>query len=639
MLREERNLRIELNDGVGLAANAYFPADAEGPLPALVSYYPYHKDDLLGALFDDVRRYFAEHGYVELLVDFRGTGASEGYCWDTWDAVAEGRDGAEIVEWIAAQPWCDGNVGFWGMSYGGITCFNVAAQQPPHLRACLPLFGSPDIYRDFINPGGVPNAIGNAVRETFMLAMDLAPPTYTEGVPEWRERWRERLRRLEDGDLWSLAWQSHPDYDEHWRRRAPDLAKIEAPTFGIGGWNDIFPDGMVRAYKQISAPSKLVMGPWIHLAPHTSEREPWSWQRQAVRWWDRWLKGERNGIDEEPAVALFVQGEERWRSSDAWPDEELRRFHPAAAGELLDQAPAGPGEDRYRAEFTVGARGALFDPMGVGLGYPPEQALDNLKSLSYTTAPLAEDLWICGSPVAGFTVVLEQGEELDLVAKLSDVAPDGSSAHVATGWLNGRHAAGADAPADPQPGVPTEYRVPLWATSYRIPAGHRLRLSLSCADFPHSFPTATRPQIAVRLGAGTVLELPVAPALASAPDPGLERPEKVGENEFLIRAEPEWRVEEDLGAARLAVTYGTSLDFALPQGPEWHLDFGGVATVDDARPDGAKVDSHAQITVRLGSGELVEVEAKGQFGRRSQLMNGRVTVDGRVLLDRQWANF
>src|SRR5438309_6685973 len=151
-VRVVRNVLIPLSDGVCLAGALFLPG-GPGSVPGLVSYSPYHKDDLIGALFDHPNRYFAARGYVSVLVDLRGLGNSEGAAWDVGDP-REATDGAEIVEWAAKQPWCDGNVGMWGMSYGGITSFKTAAGGPPHLKAIVPMSGGLDHYQELVYPVG-----------------------------------------------------------------------------------------------------------------------------------------------------------------------------------------------------------------------------------------------------------------------------------------------------------------------------------------------------------------------------------------------------------------------------------------------------------------------------------------------------
>ena len=157
-VRIERNLLIPLSDGVSLAADLHLP-EGEGPFPTLVSYYPYRKDDFIGSFFEYPQRYFAERGYANLLVDFRGLGGSEGVAWGFVDS-RENRDGAEVVEWAARQSWCDGNLGMWGLSYGGVSSLKTATENPPHLRAIVPIQGLVDAYHEAIYPGGCMNCLG-----------------------------------------------------------------------------------------------------------------------------------------------------------------------------------------------------------------------------------------------------------------------------------------------------------------------------------------------------------------------------------------------------------------------------------------------------------------------------------------------
>jgi putative CocE/NonD family hydrolase len=636
-----KDVRIPMSDGVTLAADLYLP-EGEGPFPAVMSCYPYHKDDLIGALFDFSRRHFAANGFAELIVDFRGTGRSEGYCPDTWDTYQEGKDGAEAVEWIAAQPWCTGNVGVWGMSYGGITTLNIASHRPPHLKACLPLFGTPDIYQDFIYPGGIFNAIGDMTRETFMLAMDLAPVTYQDSEGKWRELWREHMNRLDEGDIWALKWQSHVEYDEHWTRRTADVSTITAPTFFIGGWNDIFPDGMYRAFESLTVAKRIVMGPWVHVLPDGSPVEPWDWLSEAVRWWNRWLRDEQNGIDTEPPVKAFMQGANVWiEAADLpVPHTEQRQAYLGADGTLTWE-PGAAGSATYAADPRVGIHGALFDPMGTGLGYPLEQSVDNLRSLCFTSAPLDAPLDILGPIQATLRVTLRSGPELDLVVKVCAVNAQGASSLVATGWLNGRHRAG-HATNDAVPlDTPLDYPVRLWATGYRLQAGDRLRVAVSCADWPHSFPTATNPTIELHFGgdAPSRVVLPVLTAASGVREFQIARPEAgVNRAPHSIEAKPKWTITESVGDESVSVNYGTSTAIRLPHGPRFELTYEGTAHVSRARPDGASVVANAVIDTTLNTGEHVRVSASNRFTRTTMLMNGRVEVDGRVLLDRQWKN-
>ena len=262
--RVERNLLVPLSDGETLAVDAYLPA--EQPSPAVVSYYPYHKDDVIGGFFEYANRYFAEQGYAAVLADFRGLGNSSGLPGEAMNA-READDGAELVEWIASQPWCDGSVGMWGLSYGGITSFKTAAVRPPHLKAIVPVIGSADIYLDWVYPGGCLNCLGLMGWGSYMVAMQMVPPMLQDPEGRWMEVWWNRLHNARP---YILDWHAHPERDASWDSKTTTVEDIEVPTFLIGGWRDIFPEGMVSPYSRLSGPRKLLMGPWLHCAPDQS---------------------------------------------------------------------------------------------------------------------------------------------------------------------------------------------------------------------------------------------------------------------------------------------------------------------------------------------------------------------------------
>src|SRR6185312_10315900 len=157
--RTYNDVRIPVGDGVELAAEVRLP-ERSGPSPTIVSLIPYHKDDFLGATFEYfAHTYFLEHGYSTMIVDLRGLGASTGAPADAAD-LQDGKDGAALVEWTAAQDWSDGNIGMWGHSYGGITSLKTAAESPRHLKAIAPLMACLSMYEDWLFPGGCRNMLG-----------------------------------------------------------------------------------------------------------------------------------------------------------------------------------------------------------------------------------------------------------------------------------------------------------------------------------------------------------------------------------------------------------------------------------------------------------------------------------------------
>ena len=637
-VQEQRNLLIPLGDGASLAADLYLPV-AAGPCPVLISYYPYHKDDLIGSFCEHPRRYFTQRGYANLLVDFRGLGGSSGVAWEAMDA-RENLDGAAIVEWAAKQSWCDGNVGVWGVSYGGITSLEIAAEHPPHLKAIVPIYASSDIYHDFIYPGGCLNCMGAfGAWGSFMLAMNLMPPTYQDPDGRWYEVWQERL---EHGAPYIFPWQEHPDHDEYWQSRVIAINRITVPTFLIGGWRDIFPECMPNLYPQLSGPKKLLMGPWMHTPPDVSPFEQVDYLYEMRRWWDHWLKGEQNDIMDEPPVTLFVQGSQTWKHENEWPiaRTETHTLFLADASALTDSPPQIEGEHTYRAIPSVGMQAGLWDPTGLGLGLPLDQGPDDLRSLTYTTDPLDAGMEISGSPEVTLYAALENGQEVNLVAKLSAVGPDGSSALITSGWLNGSHAQSHERAQPLQPGVVERFRLRLWATSYYIPQGYRVRLSVACADFPRIWPTRTNPEIRIFFSQdqASSVRIPVVPVAATAlPDPAIARPDlSINRAPWRVDGVPQWKIEQDVATGTMSIMTGSEQKIALPSGGSFHMKRTATASVADDRPDGAKLDGETTISLELPGAGSIRVETHSWSSRTKMLLTGKVTVEGRVFFEKQW---
>ena len=638
--RVQRNVLIPLADGTELAGDLYLP-EGDGPWPALLSYYPYHKDDVIGGACEYARRFFTRRGYASLLVDFRGTGSSGGVFTENFDTVREARDGAEAVEWAAAQDWCSGSVGVYGISYGGIMALAIASQRPPHLKAIAPMYGPSDVRSEWIAPGDCPNCLGNYAREAFMLAMDLAPPMHQDSGGRWREVWEERLSRLRDGEPYTFRWLEHTTYDEYRRSRAIPLDQIEVPSFFIGGWRDLFPEAVPGSFAQVTAPKRLLMGPWLHVPPDFSSYEPVEWLEQTAAWWDRWLLGERNGVELGPPVTLFVQGSGEWRHEYEWPParNELTILRPGGSGNLSVDA-SDPSEDVYVADPTIGCAAGLWDPLGVGIGYPLEQSGDDLRSLAYTSAPLERDLEVTGSPLAHVELELEAGSELQLAAKLSAVSPSGTSTLITSGWADAAHRGGRDRALPLANGARYEVSIPLWATSYLVPKGDRLRMSLACADFPRVWPARTNPTIRVLTGAGsaTRLELPMTPkgGAGRAALPAFDL--TVARTPWNTAARPIWRVGRNLVDDSVSVELGVSAEMELPSGIQFAFGHHSTAAVARERPHEARIDSHAEMSAHLTTGERVEVETWGAFTRETIALEGRIILDGAVIFERRWSN-
>jgi uncharacterized protein len=633
-VRVLRNVLIPLSDGVCVAGDLFLP-DSPGSFPGLVSYYPYHKDDLIGALFDHPNRYFAARGYASVLVDLRGLGNSEGAAWDVGDP-REATDGAEIVEWAAKQPWCDGNVGMWGMSYGGITSFKTAAVGPPHLKAIVPMNGGLDHYHDIVYPGGCFNCLGILGGwGPFMTAMNLMPPMYQDPDGRWYRLWRERLNAARAPYI--MPYQQHPDYDEYWKSKTIPGENITVPAFLIGAWRDIFPEAMVSAYERVRGPRRLLMGPWMHEMPDLASFAQVDYLAEMLRWWDCWLKGEDNGVRDEPPVVIYVQGH-GWRHESEWPiartKDSLAYLNlDSGTGTLATKPPVDATEVSYVGDPTVGVMAGLWDPTGTGLGAPLDQGPDDLRSITFTGDPLQDAMEITGSPEATIYVAIDEGAEANLVVKLCDVSPDGHSALITTGWAK------ASRPESMKSAQ--EFRVPLWATSYAIPAGHRLRMSISCSDFPRIWPTRSNPRIRLAAGgpAPSAIRLPVVPPGQVAapnlpvPDPNVKR------TPLDIEGVPKWQIARDLASGAVVVTTGIrSAIQTTNRDGRFEIDRTGRASVSAARPDSARVEGEATIRLKTPQGSDVTVQSRLRITQDGQDFHASVNVDGQVIFERHWAS-
>ena len=633
----ERNILIDLGDGISLAGDLFMP-ETPGRYPAVVSYYPYHKDDVIGALLDHPNRYFAARGYASLLVDFRGLGNSDGVVPGFMDP-AEAIDSAGIVEWAAGQPWCDGSVGMWGMSYGGVTALQAAAKRPPHLKAIVPMNGSIDPNEEWIYPGGCLNALGEfGLWGPWMIAMSLLPPLFQDEAGRWYRVWQDRLKTL--GPPYVLPFQLHPEHDDYWRTKIIPAEQVEVPAYFMTGWRDQNPQGVIEAFERVKGPSKLLVGPWMHSMPDLAPIHRIDYLAEMTRWWDTWLRGERTGIEAEPPVTVFVQGV-GWRHEPAWPipGSTPRLLYLGAGGELTEASQPKESSMAYRANPTVGATAGLWDPAGTGLGMPRDQGPDDLRSVTFTGPALPADLEITGRPEATIHVAFDEGSDANLVVKLCDVAPDGRSALITSGWLRARHRTSHELAEALATGEFSEFHVQLVTTAYLVKAGHRLRLAVSCSDFPRIWPTPTNPAIRVAYGGRrpSGVSLPVVQS-SGVPGPDLPAPDQtVNRTPLDIEGRPRYRVEHDVANDTLTVTVG--LTAALQTGNRdgrYEMDRTAKAYVSASRPDTALVTGEAILTARTPSGSTVVAEGRTRMTLFGQTSWGRVAIDGQTIFERQW---
>ncbi|MEN3283863.1 MAG: uncharacterized protein V7607_5003 [Solirubrobacteraceae bacterium] len=425
--------------GVTLSGDLYRPQSMD-PVPVLVTTIPYRKD-ITSVLSAAPFHWFAERGYACLLVDLRGTGSSDGRPRPKFDP-AEGDDAIAAIDWAAAQPWCTGSVGMWGISYGGVMALRAATLRPAQLKAIIAIECPLDPGRDaFHHDGARVDLHQRALWSGSMLVQQLLPSLADHTARAQQRRWRERPH---DTEPFITDLARGPD-DPVWRERVIDPIEIAAPTLCVGGWRDLYADAMVGLYERLTVPKKLLIGPWMHSMPQDSPFEPIDFLPIAVRWWDHWLSDVDTGVMEEPPVVLYTQGDRPgWRAHGSWPKanaelELATQDDTRLAAPALTSTGSGGAIAEYEPDATTGALSGLWGVPNPDFGLPLDQHDDDVRALPFTSDPLADDLLVCGRPTV--TVTLARGDTSSrngvqrIVVRLADVDPCGGSTFITAGVL------------------------------------------------------------------------------------------------------------------------------------------------------------------------------------------------------------
>ena len=531
----ERRSWIPMEDGVRLAASLFLPEGAEGggAVPVVLEALPYRKDDATASDRPEYERLCGEYGYAVARVDLRGTGSSEGVATDEYPA-SEQADLCQVIDWLASRPWSTGSVGMYGTSYSGFNALQVAAERPPALKAIVAIYASDDRYTDDVHyTGGAVKLLDLVDYPLYMVALNALPPVPAIAGPEWRERWRERVEGLEP---WLLRWLEEQADGPYWRQGSlrPAYERIACPTMLVAGWADGYRNATFRMLERLGAPTRLLFGPWSHMATDTSLPGPRiDLVPEMVRWWDRWLRGRRNGVDQAPPVTVFVRQATRpapdldelagtWRDEPVWPPERATSL----TLPLSDAAPASGGVDRLAVRADVGSAAWISCAGHLPFGQPDDQRSDDAWSLVYDWE-LEEELEVLGHPRLAVRVG-SSAPVAFLSAKLCDVFPDGTSALVARGFLNLAQRRSRTDPEPMRPGVVEAVALELDATSWVFPAGHRLRLSLAGADWPNLVPPPAPVTLTVERD-GSALTLPALDGPGPSPPPSLPPPRRPGD--------------------------------------------------------------------------------------------------------------
>ena len=527
---QEKNVDVPMRDGALLRANITRPA-GDGAVPALVERTPYNKE---GGSENSIGspEYFARRGYAVVIQDVRGRFASEGEFYPFRDDGADVlRDGYDTVEWMADQPWCDGNVGMFGGSYSGATQYRAALSRPPHLKALFVRESSADYYREWVYHDGAHEFGFSLYWARVIAATDLphlVPPGDVKrqqalfdriltDMPQWYERLPlYPVPFLEGLTDWHNTWLEHPEDGPYWWRLGIDRHhhQVDVPIYHQGGWYDIFLAGTLKNYmglrrrarsEEARRAQRLVIGPWVHGSGNINKQTAGGYDfgpaaaqefnQMRLPWFDHWLKGRDTGVVDEPPVRLFVMGRNVWRSETDWPLPDTRytpwylRAGPSGSvtslndGSLAPTAPVGaePADAYvYDPDHPVPTLGG--NTLGIVDGVHDHLRADQL-SLTYTSEPLEQELEVTG-PVTAVLYAMSSAPDTDWVVRLEDVHPDGYVRNLCDGILRARYRDSFERPELLALGQVYRFDIDLWATSNAFLPGHRVRVAITSSCFP-----------------------------------------------------------------------------------------------------------------------------------------------------------
>ncbi|HEY6553134.1 MAG TPA: CocE/NonD family hydrolase [Vicinamibacteria bacterium] len=520
----DHDVAVRMRDGVTLRADVFRPA-ASGRFPTLVYRTPY--DRRRAPVDYSTVEAAVDRGYAVVVQDVRGRSGSAG---EFEPYRNEGKDGYDTIEWAAAQPWSNGKVGTFGLSYPGAVQWLAAVEAPPHLVAMVPAMTF-STARNFIYSGGVfdlswTSWIYENIAPDVRVKKGLAGPrTEAEAEAAWARLRPEVERRLPLSDLpefreiapylfdWMKRSPGDPAWD--WMEIRGKYDRVKAAVLNLSGWHDgaygtegaaTNHRGLVTARSGRASRSHLVLGPWVHGSATMNAQKGQvkagerafaasaaiDYDGLILRFMDHYVRGLDNGVDGEPPVRAFVMGEDVWRDEATWPPAASRpltlylRGGAAEGAALLDES--APSERDSTSRFVSDPLDPVTDPFGLAPGAHDYRDLPRHKDLLvFETAPFPRDLRVLG-PIRAEVHLSTDTRDTDLWLKLFDVGEDGTAWNLMSPGLDGVRAsyrAGGPRHEPLEPGRVYALRFDEMLTGNLFRKGHRLRLVVCATFFPH----------------------------------------------------------------------------------------------------------------------------------------------------------
>lgn len=652
--------RVPMSDGVELSVSLRFPpAASAGPavpgssppgqrrFPVVLDCHPYRKDDLFSVHGQALYDYFANRGFVTARLDVRGTGRSHGTVPASEYSEAEISDCVAVIDWLARQPWSNGSVGMWGISWSAINTLLVAARRPEALKACIAVHPSDELFaRDIHYIDGLLHY------DLYELSIDLLN-AITPG-PDFALS-EELLADRFDQPPWMATVLQHQSNDGYWRNRslAPRYDRIACPVFLVGGWYDGYHECVFQLLDQLKVPVQACVGPWTHVLPNMGgPGDPVDWLGEAADWWDHWLRDDAAVADSHTGqpdrrVQLYTRNWHppagdltpltgSWRTITQWPVPGMKsQCLTLGDGRLW----ADTGNSRASADQADGRDGdteiiRVDSPPWIGseVGHwwgdlAEDQAPLDIQCVTFDSPPVTEAIEILGNPV--LRLVAESAPGTHLFARLEDVAPDGRVTLVT----------GAGTAAFSSEPAPAELELALHWTSWRFEPEHQIRLALSTALWPMFWPAARTGPVNIHAGnpATTCLNLPIPPpGWGTSEAPPLLKSHGQEPPGAWRRPTPIWDQELQHDSARLTWATGSSSDLGFATMTSSQRLVFSVAGMPDTEASAA---GEAAITVGLASHELtwrIKTWLYSAGDRYRFQFRRQLTQDGELIRERSW---